>query len=33
MEDGEGGSVFPVFLDSEAPLPGKMIMVVVIGEL
>lgn len=37
-EDVDGGwrggkSVFPVFLDREAPIPGKMIVFVVIGEL
>ena len=29
----KGNSVFPVLLDSEAPLPGKMIVFVIIGEL
>lgn len=28
-----GESVLPVFLDSEAPLPGKMIVLVIVGEL
>lgn len=28
-----GKSVFPVFLDSEAPLPGEVIVFVVVGEL
>lgn len=28
-----GKSVFPVFLDSEAPIPGEVIVFVVVGEL
>lgn len=30
---GEEESIFPVFLDTEAPLPGEMIVFVIIGEL
>lgn len=33
MEDGRGESVFPFFLDSEAPIPGEVIVFVVVGEL
>lgn len=37
-EDLDGGwqgvkSLFPVFLDSEAPLPGEMVVFVIVGEL
>lgn len=31
--DGEEESIFPVFLDTEGPLPGEMIVFVIISEL
>lgn len=30
---GEQESVFPVFLDGEAPFPGEVVVFVVVGEL
>lgn len=32
-EPGEQESVFPVFLDGEAPFPGEVVVFVVVGEL